>query len=338
MMSANRVAVAYLRYGLDTLERMGFDDQARSLREEFAAVDLEDPDACIALDLYLAALEKMLRVAEPLGFTFEWSSRTWMTKHGLLLVGMQACSTLEEAFELTARYLPARMPVYRLVPIPSRDHMVFSIQLTQDCGPVRDFALISFALECRLSLEMLADAPAPPLEIELEMAEPAYYQRYAESFPGIRFGASDNRLSIDLKSFLAPRLTHDESALRLVERHFKDQLRESHLTLTLRVDAILRADPLEHGHLERVADRLKLSGRTLSRRLRAENTSFRQLRHKALCQKAEQMLKCSSISVSELAEQLGYSDTTHFVRAFSQWTGMTPGQYRQQSTDPEMSV
>jgi AraC-like DNA-binding protein len=334
-MTSNRVAVAYLRYGLDTLQRMGFDQQAHSLRDEFGATDLDDPDACIALDVYMAALEKMLRVAEPFGFAFEWSSRFWMTKHGLLLVGMQACSTLEEAFELTARYLPARMPVYRLVPIASRDHMVFSIQLTQDCGPVRDFALISFALECQLSLEILADSPAPPLQIELDIPEPAYYQHYRDSFPDIRFGASGNRLSIDLKRFLAPRLMHDESALRLVERHFKDQLRESHQSLALRVDAILRADPLVHGHLERMADHLKLSARTLSRRLRAENTSFRELRHKALCQKAEQVLKTSSIPISELAVQLGYSDTTHFVRAFSQWTGLTPSQYRQQSSDPD---
>ncbi|MCY1365780.1 putative HTH-type transcriptional regulator [compost metagenome] len=263
----------------------------------------------------------MVQIAEPSGFSFEWSSRFWLTKHGLLLVGMQASSNLKEAFELTDRYLPARIPVYRLVPVPSQDHLVYLIELTQDCGPARDFALISFALECWRSLEVLAGGAVPGLLIELDVTEPIYYRRYADSFPPIRFGAAHNRLSFDHAMFSAPRLMHDESALRLVQRNFQDQLAEGSQSLAGQVEAILFAAPLELGHLGRIADHLKLSERTLSRRLRAENTSFRQLRHKALCQKAEQMLKHSNIPVSDLATQLGYSDTTHFVRAFSSGQG-----------------
>ena len=32
---------------------------------------------------------------------------------------------------------------------------------------------------------------------------------------------------------------------------------------------------------------------------------------------------------AELAEMLGYSETRAFTRAFSQWTGMSPVQYRE---------
>ena len=39
-------------------------------------------------------------------------------------------------------------------------------------------------------------------------------------------------------------------------------------------------------------------------------------------------LEDTTVTVGELALQLGFSDTSNFVRAFRKWTGKTPGQYR----------
>lgn len=331
-MSSKRVAAAYLRYGLDTLQRMGFNELAHTLRDELGYIDFNDPDAYVALGLYLKILERMLQVAEPSGFAFEWASRYWLTKHGLLLVGMQACSNLTDAFELAARYLPARMPVYRLIPNITAERLLFTIELSQECSRIREFALITFALECVQALEVLIDDPAPVLEISLDIDEPAYYSRYAAMFPAIHFAAPGNQLSVQLSHVATPRLQYDEPALRLIVRHFQDIPQETPLSVTAQVEALLHSNPLKHAQLDNVAKRLKLSERTLSRRLRAEGTSFRQLLHKTLCQQSAQLLQHSCKSVSELAVQMGYSDTAHFIRAFRQWTGLTPVQYRQQLT------
>ena len=45
-------------------------------------------------------------------------------------------------------------------------------------------------------------------------------------------------------------------------------------------------------------------------------------------EKALLLLRSPSLSLDEVAEQLGYSDTSNFRRAFRRWTGVSPATYR----------
>ena len=47
-------------------------------------------------------------------------------------------------------------------------------------------------------------------------------------------------------------------------------------------------------------------------------------------QLAEQHLKNGDLPAAEIALLLGYSEPSVFFRAFRQWTGLTPGEYRAQ--------
>jgi len=40
------------------------------------------------------------------------------------------------------------------------------------------------------------------------------------------------------------------------------------------------------------------------------------------------MLRDSDLSITEIAIQLGYSDSAHFTRAFRRWTCVAPSKYR----------
>jgi AraC-like DNA-binding protein len=71
--------------------------------------------------------------------------------------------------------------------------------------------------------------------------------------------------------------------------------------------------------------------RTLARRLKAEGTSFRQLRDGILSQQAIGYLRDSSVSVEAIAELLNYHDSANFRREFKRWFGVTPDQYRRRS-------
>lgn len=76
-----------------------------------------------------------------------------------------------------------------------------------------------------------------------------------------------------------------------------------------------------------VAAELKLSERSLRRRLTEEGTSFRDLLQDARKERAQTILSKPGMSLSVAAEQLGYSDTAAFSRAFKEWTGMSPGRF-----------
>lgn len=51
---------------------------------------------------------------------------------------------------------------------------------------------------------------------------------------------------------------------------------------------------------------------------------------------ASDLLVSCNLSISEIAEQCGYSNTEHFIRQFKAHTNMTPGQYRKQNNTPQL--
>jgi AraC-like DNA-binding protein len=77
-----------------------------------------------------------------------------------------------------------------------------------------------------------------------------------------------------------------------------------------------------------IAKRLNLSYRTLRRRLSEEGTTFKAVNNEVKMGMAGEYLRQTGLSTQEVAYLLGYSEASNFHRAFKQWYGKTPGQYR----------
>lgn len=82
---------------------------------------------------------------------------------------------------------------------------------------------------------------------------------------------------------------------------------------------------LERGtiRIDEVARTLGCSRNTLYRRLRAEGTSFEQIRDRLRQKRATAWMR-EGASVKETAYRLGFSDPAAFSRAFKRWTGRSP--------------
>lgn len=72
---------------------------------------------------------------------------------------------------------------------------------------------------------------------------------------------------------------------------------------------------------------LKLTPRTLQRRLQEENTSFRQLKDSLMFSAACELM-ASGHSLTYIANQLGYANLSQFSRAFKRISGITPKLYK----------
>jgi AraC-like DNA-binding protein len=77
-----------------------------------------------------------------------------------------------------------------------------------------------------------------------------------------------------------------------------------------------------------VAKELGVSIRTLQRRITEEGTSFRQLVSDARRDLAKQYLLDPSLELAETACLLGYENPNSFFRAFREWEGTTPSEWR----------
>jgi AraC-like DNA-binding protein len=84
-----------------------------------------------------------------------------------------------------------------------------------------------------------------------------------------------------------------------------------------------------------VARHLALHRRTLSRRLRAEGTSFRAVASQMRFETAKQLLADTNMTLAQISACLGFSEAAAFTHAFRRWAGTTPSIWRQASRPPE---
>ena len=74
---------------------------------------------------------------------------------------------------------------------------------------------------------------------------------------------------------------------------------------------------------------LKLSRRTLQRRLKAEKTSFQKILREVRAELAVNYLRDARLKSLEIAMLLGYSNISTFTTAFKSWYNLPPAEYRQ---------
>jgi AraC-like DNA-binding protein len=79
-----------------------------------------------------------------------------------------------------------------------------------------------------------------------------------------------------------------------------------------------------------VARQLKMSARTLQRRLAEEGSSYQQLLDLARKEAASRYLTESTLAIGEVAYLVGFSEPAPFHRAFKRWFGVTPERFRHQ--------
>ena len=74
---------------------------------------------------------------------------------------------------------------------------------------------------------------------------------------------------------------------------------------------------------------LRLSRRTLQRRLKAEKTSFQKVLKEVRAELAVRYLRDERLKALEVAMLLGYNNISSFTTAFKSWYDMPPAEYRQ---------
>ncbi|WP_157961660.1 helix-turn-helix transcriptional regulator [Acuticoccus kandeliae] len=80
--------------------------------------------------------------------------------------------------------------------------------------------------------------------------------------------------------------------------------------------------------VERLASELGTSNRTLQRRLREQDLTFRDAQAHVRLKVAHTLLCETETAVQDIAARLGYRKPGAFARAFTRWTGQSPSAYR----------
>jgi AraC-like DNA-binding protein len=92
-----------------------------------------------------------------------------------------------------------------------------------------------------------------------------------------------------------------------------------------RIEALI---PLHRCSRHFLCAELHLHPRTLNRRLRERGTTYQDLVSEIRFALAIERLHRTPMTISEIAEELGYSEPSAFCRAFRAWSGMPPERWR----------
>ena len=97
---------------------------------------------------------------------------------------------------------------------------------------------------------------------------------------------------------------------------------------TSQVRELIRQDLMHMPELGAIARQLDLHPQTLRRRLAAEGATFKDLKNQLRRDVALHYLGRRGLSIEEIAQRAGFSESSAFIRAFKGWTGVTPYSYR----------
>ncbi|WP_108846306.1 helix-turn-helix transcriptional regulator [Dietzia lutea] len=146
-------------------------------------------------------------------------------------------------------------------------------------------------------------------------------------------GAADNRLTVSHEALDAHLPQGDENTARLFERQCRELLAErlARVGVAGQVRSRLRHEHQTWPSMTDVAAELHVDVRTLRRRLAAEGTSYRRLVDEVRHERATELL-AQGVPVAQVADELGYSETSTFTRGFRRWEGAPPSRVRGRSS------
>jgi AraC-like DNA-binding protein len=149
----------------------------------------------------------------------------------------------------------------------------------------------------------------------------------------VQFKAGRNALIFRSSDLDRPFVTHNEELLATVGAQLETELqaRDSGADVGTQVKHTLKRSLAgKRPTLQHVARELRLSARTLQRRLTDAGITFQELVEDTRRDLARHYLRHSSMELNEAAYLLGYEDSNSFFRAFHLWEGTTPGEWRTQ--------
>jgi AraC-like DNA-binding protein len=152
----------------------------------------------------------------------------------------------------------------------------------------------------------------------------------------LRFDAGKNGLALPASVLDLPISSADPTLLALMDKQAEQALAGRTAPtrflgdVKARIAASLDAAPPE---IEELAAALRMSRRTLQRRLGDEGVSFQQLVDEVRRERALELVGDAGRPLGDVAFQLGYAELSPFLRAFRRWTGTTPATWRARSTE-----
>ena len=247
-----------------------------------------------------------------------------------LLTTVSAATSLPSALHRFSTFWNLLLDDYQLHLNRQNGCIVLQLMPCADLPPQRFGHMLLLKLAHGL-LSWLAGYEVPVRAVQFAFERPGFAEDYSVIFPAqTSFQAPCSAIAFDTAKLGPPGARSSAELKAFLDRAPRDWIFTSfhEHTQSLQIREFLYRNSWEACHLAGAAQALKLTPRTLIRRLEAENTSFQAIKDGLRRDIAIQDLQAGQKSIEEISQDVGFSSSANFHRAFRRWTGATPSSYR----------
>ncbi|MRX11335.1 helix-turn-helix domain-containing protein [Pseudoduganella sp. FT25W] len=330
---AKRVAGSYLQTLLEAAARRGVSALALEQAAGLPSGTLEPLPESLPADDYVRLLDIGATLANDPHFGLHVGQCVKLgtyTVYGLILL---SCRDFGQVFEQTMRYEQLAHDLGRSA--ITIDDDIAHYTWHSNYGSAQRHLADSVFAGIRVFSNWLAGItlPANQLALTHDGGPPELREEYVKVLGDMPvFNAEANVASFNATMLSWPVPNADVSLYPVLQQHAEHLLQQRAATqpaITQQVHAAIAAS-LSGGQvrLASIADELKMSPRTLQRKLSEAGATFQQVLDQARFALAKEYLKRQELSLVDIAFLLGYQEQSAFNHAFKEWAGVNPGAWR----------
>ena len=322
----------FIRVGIRAFER-----EYGSTKELFANTSinkhfLDNNDSISAQDSQ-AITRNFIRVSGDPAWVIKFVSKAHIIIPGLCGAAANRAPTLRAGLQLLATYSKV-VNNSTAIELQS-DFKSLKMYMTYSLSEPDDVPLHleAFFILLKRYVEFMTGQALINAEFHFAYDEPDYVDYYHASFNNkLVFNSSKSFVLLRELDFDTLQPFYNRSLWEVSQSLLLKQLDElqklQHTPYTEHVLTFLRSSSMPLPDISQIANEMCMSKRTLNRRLKHEQTSFKTLRRQEQHNRALQSLKNSNTSIESLSLMLGYQDVANFRRAFRSIEGCSPSEYR----------
>ncbi|WP_196491498.1 AraC family transcriptional regulator [Burkholderia diffusa] len=311
----------------DLITELNGDPQAVCLASGVPLHALGEGDFPLTGTQVVAFMEEAARQTRQECFGVRLAERQSFAVLGPVWLLMQSASTVHEMLQDLARYFILHTRGAQVTASQTPEGLAINYSLSPSIR-VADVQTIEsgLALLCN-ELRFYAPRGWQPPYVEFRHSAPKNVALHRKIFgPNLVFDQARNAVSIDHELLQRPIASGSTFRHRQIENLLDNRRDTKRGDLVSKVEETIRAMlPYSECSRPQIASALRLSERTLQRRLADDGDNFGAIRDRVRADLALRYLRQSRLSQGEVAEILGFSDVTAFCRAFRRWHGITAG-------------
>lgn len=325
------VSLGYVRVLFDYLQLSGFAPEQICAPRRLSEIRTSDSSARCALDEWhgLMGAAEVLTGDAHLALALAEHFKPWHTG----LVGFMAMTSrnLRDVGKVLARYHHLLNDIEAVEAGTQGSQFALSVRqlTTLKSSRIALLTLGSWAWHAR----WLTGRSDLVFDVDFAFAAAGRSDRFDRIFGGaVRFGCTDTVFRGSLSYLDLPVIQQEPNVNRILHLQAQqqmDRLAEGAGSVLAKLERLLMAH-LGQGEvtLAALAAELKISPRTLQSRLEESGLSFRSVVERVRRNQAVGYLGDPRLSLTQIAQLLGFANQTSFHHAFKRWTGQSPGEFR----------